>query len=136
MPGTVVCNTHFATCESLAVVGQVLVRVLVGTVLILEGLILDLVLVVGPVLVNISGYCCVQIVHVNGHIALPMADNASTQLQLQPLFFAMCSSATATTDIKDGLASYNTTGFQSVHTLDMKYREISHKLVACSLVPT
>jgi len=70
---------------------------------------------------------CAQIIHVSGHVALPPTDDASRSV---PLFFAVCSSATATSDIRDGLASYDTTGFQSVHTLDMKYREISHKSVA------
>jgi len=74
---------------------------------------------------------CAQIIHVTGHVALPTTD---ASLHAQPLFFAVCSSATATSDIRDGLASYNTTGFQSVHTLDMKYREISHKLVALLLL--
>jgi len=66
-----------------------------------------------------------QVIHVSGHVALPTTDDTCTPLQ--PLFYAVCTSATATSDVKDGLASYNTTGFQSIHTLDMKYREISHK---------
>jgi len=76
--------------------------------------------------------CCAQIIHVSGHIALPMSRHLSS-VEVQPLFYALCSLATATSDIRDGLATYNTIGFQSVHTLDMKYREISLKLAAfCS----
>jgi len=71
---------------------------------------------------------CAQIIYVSGHVALSTTNHTSAHLQ--PLFFAVCCSATASSDIRDGLASYNTTGFQSVHTMDMKYREISHKSVA------
>jgi len=75
---------------------------------------------------------CAQIIYVSGHVAQSATNHTSSHLQ--PLFFAMCCSATATSDIRDGLASYNTSAFQSIHTMDMKYREISHKLVACCLV--
>jgi len=70
-------------------------------------------------------------IYVSGHVTLSTTNHMSSHLQ--PLLFAVCCSATATSDIRDGLASYNTTGFQSVHTVDMKYREISHKSAALLL---
>lgn len=79
---------------------------------------------------HMCGHSCLfQTMHIRGHFVYPppiLNPAVSEHHTLQPMFVAICCPLVSP-DIKDSILHLNTMIFYSVHHLDMKYLEISHK---------